>query len=175
MHLNSYLIRTLSIGTLLCGLIAQGPAAEAASKSGQSMQDWQMRCDQIDAKTKREQCHISQNISLKDGGTVMQVAIGYLPGKTKPAALITLPLGVLLPPGIVIEIDNKKVKKLSFERCDQGGCVVGFVVDDVLLKWMGAGQTMHVNFSDSKHQKLRVPCSLLGFNAGMRTLKAQQP
>jgi invasion protein IalB len=157
---------------LILAAAAQQPA-HADPKEGESYGDWQVQCHVIDAKTHETRCNLFQNVSLKDSKqVVLQVAIGYLPKVENPLMLITLPLGIWLPPGTVIDIDTKQIKKLQFDRCGQdSGCLVGFEADKVLLGKLKAGTTMHVTYKDSNHRPISLPVSLSGMGAGLGALR----
>jgi invasion protein IalB len=145
-----------------------------AAADGKSLKDWQIRCDRVSDKSEEELCHIFQNVNLKDSGQlVMHIAIGYNKDN-KLFALVTLPLGISLPPGIVIEIDSKQAKRLPFDRCEQEGCLVGFEVDTPLEQRLKAGQTLHITFRDKSKRPYRVPASLLGISSGLDALHAQR-
>ena len=146
----------------------------AWAADGKSLKDWQIRCDKLNEKSEEELCHIFQNVNLKDSGQlVMHIAIGYNKDN-KLFALVTLPLGVSLPPGITIEVDSKQAKQLPFDRCEQEGCLVGFEVDAGLEQRLKAGSAMHITFRDKSKRPYRVPASLLGISSGLAALHAQR-
>jgi invasion protein IalB len=154
-------------------VLAAAQQAHAEPKQGQTYGDWQVQCPVINAKTHETRCNLFQNVSLKDSRqTVLQVAVGYLPKVENPLMLITLPLGIWLPPGALIDIDRKQVKKLPFDRCGQdSGCLVGFEADNALQAKLKAGSVMHVTFRDSSHRPITLPVSLAGIGAGLEALR----
>lgn len=158
----------------LLGLLAAAlwPAAQSAVQEGQNFKDWKVQCDVVDTQSGEKRCHLFQNITLKDSGEiVMQIAIGYLPNDNNALALITLPLGIALEPGINVEIDKRPAKKAAFKRCEQAGCIVGFVVDKNLLAKFLAGSKLYVTYHDASNRPIEVPASLQGITAGLSALR----
>lgn len=128
--------------------------------------DWQMACELSDRG--QRVCHIAQRLSLKDSGeTVLIVQVGYLPGGTQPVALLQVPLGVSLPPGLMLQVDAGKIYRWPYESCDAGGCAVTVSLGDNLLKALQAGKMAYVIMAERNRQGLRVPVSLMGFTAGL--------
>ena len=67
---------------------------------------WTFRCEQP-KNAEQSNCIILQNLVLQAGGhTVLQLSIGIPPNDGMPTVLISLPLGISLPPGISIRIDS---------------------------------------------------------------------
>ncbi len=142
----------------------------AAPKSGQTFENWTARCDTV-KNSDTEQCFIFQNLVLKDSGQrVLHVAIGYLPQRPDPVALITLPLGIALPPGGSISIDEGEAIPFAIERCETQGCRAGVVLDDGLLQKFKKGLSASVTFHDGTRKPIAAPLSLKGFTAGLNAL-----
>ena len=53
---------------------------------------------------------------------------------------VIAPLGVLLPTGLGLKIDNDDFGRMSFVRCLPNGCVAEALIDDKLLDQMESGQ-----------------------------------
>ena len=54
---------------------------------------------------------------------------------------VVAPLGVLLPSGLGLKIDNNDVGRAGFVRCLPNGCVAEVVMDDKLIEKLRGGQT----------------------------------
>ncbi len=146
----------------------------AAVKKGQHFEDWTVGCEKPPGE-KTERCFIYQTVvNKKSNQPVLQMAVGYLPGKAKnddrPAALLTLPLGVALPPGVGFKIDDGKMIRLQFERCVPTGCIAGFPLNNDLLGKLKKGLKVEVRVSDGQ-KVVTLPLSLKGFTAGFEALE----
>jgi len=165
------LISQVSLLTALCLSFAV-PAAHAANQ-GDRFKDWTVGCDKLPG-TSEERCFIYQTVATKEKDQpVLQMSVGYLPGENgqeSPAAFLTLPLGIALPPGIGFKVDDGKISRVQFERCIPTGCVAGFPLDDTALTQFKKGSKMEVRFHDGVGI-VAVPVSLSGFTAGFNALK----
>ena len=152
-------------------MVAAAGAAGANPEHGQIFKDWTARCE-TPPGANIERCYIFQNIVLKQSGQrVLHMAVGYLAANGQPAAVLTLPLGISLPPGVSISIDDAAPSPLVIERCDPSGCIGALALDDALLAALKRGRRARVSFYDGTRTKVSVPVSLLGFTAGFGALR----
>ena len=107
---------------LLVALSAGGPV-QAKPEHGQTFEDWTARCEQAPGAN-LERCFIFQNLVLKESGKrLVHMAVGYLAANGQAAAVITMPLGISLPPGASISVDGGAPRSIVIESCDSDGCV----------------------------------------------------
>ncbi len=146
------------------------PVGGQAAEDGQKFKDWIMRCEKPN-ETAPEQCHIFQNAKDKDSGRdIAQLAIGRVPDSKAALVIVSLPLGVFLPPGIQLQIDQKEPMRVPIEVCDPNGCRAGFPLTDELAAAFKAGQQLTLSVQDPAGNKASVPFSLSGFTAGYNSL-----
>ena len=69
---------------------------------------------------------------------------------------IVAPLGVLLPPGVGLRIDNEDYGRMNFIRCQTNGCVAEVFIDDKLLPKLGGGPTP--GWSSTRRSKRASAC-----------------
>lgn len=146
-----------------------------AIEDGQIFKDWRAKCVSSDtaASSNERSCHIFQDLLQKESGKrVLHVAIGYLPKQQPLTIIITLPLGISLPPGIRLRIDEKQQKDLVIQACFANGCQAAFQPDQAWLKGLMAGSKAEVIFNNIHNQAIGVPVSLQGITAGIKALGA---
>ncbi|MEJ2308313.1 MAG: invasion associated locus B family protein [Gammaproteobacteria bacterium] len=141
--------------------------------------DWFKECEMVTSE-KGEQieiCQISQTLIDEESNTaMMKMAVGYVPDKDQPVAVITLPLGIFLPPGIELQIDGKgKVGRLPINTCMPSGCQAGVQLDEDFVTRMKKGNQMTVTFGNPQGQGIAAPVSLSGFTAGLESLETEKP
>lgn len=152
---------------ILLGAVA--PAIAAVSDKD-TFDNWTVACEA--GSDGEEQCFIFQNLVLREGGQrVLHVAVGYVPDHTGPVALFTLPLGISLPPGVKMQIDDAEPIRFPVERCEPNGCRAGLKLEGALLEAFEQGTEIKVTFHDAGRQPVSVPLSLQGFSAGLRALQ----
>ena len=163
--------------TLLIATLLFAYAAVQAQDTEQIFGSWTLRCSATASagETQRE-CMMFQNLVLKTGGQpVLQFGIGMAPPDNLPTVLVSLPLGISLPPGITIQIDSGSPATFPVERCEPDGCRAGIKLRDATVQQLSQGKQLHVTFYDGARKPLKVPLSLDGFGAAFKALVAAQP
>ncbi|MCN4145024.1 MAG: invasion associated locus B family protein [Thiohalomonas sp.] len=144
--------------------------AQAKPEQGKKFKDWTVICEKL-PKSQQEVCNIFQNVTNDKDKVVMQIAIGYPPGKSEPQVLITLPLGVLLPPGIEFKGGTAEAIRAPFGVCVKNGCVAVVPLDASIIKGMKAGTKGSIKFAAAQKKIIEIPVSLSGFTAAFNSLK----
>ncbi|MGE0385763.1 MAG: invasion associated locus B family protein [Gammaproteobacteria bacterium] len=158
------------VALVLASIFLLAPAAGAEPREGETFDNWTVRCET--PKDAKKICFIFQNLVLKDSGQrVLHFAIGYVPQHPDPVALMTLPLGISLPPGATVQVDQKEPVKIGIERCEPNGCRAGLKLDHSRLEAFKTGTEVKITFHDAERKPVTVPLSLKGFTAGLRALK----
>ena len=147
-----------------------GPA-DAGSAREKDYQDWRLRCEQKNDDDP-ELCFILQIAkNAKNNRAALRIGVRY-PEPNKPAMVfLTLPLGIYLPAGLLIQIDEGETLKIPVEICVPNGCHTRIDLVGDLLKSMKAGGRAKLEFHDSRQQRITVPVSLAGFTAALAALK----
>ncbi len=79
---------------------------------------------------------------------------------------VVAPLGVLLPSGLGLKIDNADVGRAGFVRCLPNGCVAEVVMDDNLISNCAPARPRPSSFSRRPRKASAFPMSLKGFGEG---------
>jgi invasion protein IalB len=157
----------------LLTLAVSGPAAGAAGPELSSSQvkathgAWQLRCGQPPG-AKAEKCALVQSVKAEDRPNVSLTVIFLrsYDGKTRILRVVA-PLGVLLPTGLGLKIDNVDVGHAPFLKCGPVGCVAEVVANDDLVGKMKTGQSAVFIIFQTPEFGIGVPVSLAGFGDGL--------
>ncbi len=167
-------------GTAAAGVIAGallgvlGAGAGAAPKDGTKFDNWAIRCEKPGEgdPSKIEVCYAFQNVVTKEKNQrVLNVAVGYAPKIDVPVALITLPLGIALPPGASLTLDDGQPIRFPIERCEPNGCRAGLKLEKDLLDRLTKANKVQISFHDGAHRPVNIPLSMKGFGDAFQTLK----
>ena len=164
-------LRMLSLALMGLGTLtlAAGPAAAQGTPKGK-FGDWEMRCE-TPAGASREQCAIIQSVAADDKPNVNLVVIVLRTADGKSRLLrVIAPLGVLLPAGLGLKIDDIDVGRAGFVRCLPSGCVAEVVMDDKLVEQMGVGQAATFIIFNTPEEGIGIPLALAGFKDGFGKL-----
>jgi invasion protein IalB len=132
---------------------------------------WSMVCDQPPGSTV-EQCALMQNV-IADDRPEIGLSIAVLKTADREAKLLRVltPLGVFLPEGMNLFVDNVDIGKAYFSRCYLDGCYVEVDIDDDLMRILRAGTqaVFTLNFSVDQNS-IGIPVDLSGFAEGYDAL-----
>jgi invasion protein IalB len=143
-------------------------AAQGAVRSVHG--DWQIRCD-TPPGSQGEQCALMQSVTAEDRPNVGLTVIVLKTTDQKSRLMrVVAPLGVLLPSGLGLKIDNSDVGRAGFVRCLPNGCVAEVVMDDNLINQLRNGQTSTLIIFQTPEEGIGFPMSLKGFGEGFDKL-----
>lgn len=158
---------------LLSSALALFGTSACAEQEAEKFGNWTAKCEESRGKVQGG-CFIYQNLVLREGGQrVLQFAVGFVATSDEPIALLSLPLGISLPPGVTIRIGDGAPTRVIVERCEPNGCRAGLKLKPALLHQLAAGRQLTVTFHDAERRPIDVPLSLDGFSAGLEALKAK--
>jgi invasion protein IalB len=160
MALNLSRTALILAGLGLC--LAAAPAfAQGVVKN--TFGDWQLRCE-TPAGAKNEQCAIVQNVAAEDRPnlTLLVIVLKTADGKSR-LLRVAAPLGVLLPAGLGLKIDQNDVGRAGFVRCLATGCIAEVVLEDPLINQFKTGGTATFIVFQTPEEGIGIPVSLGGF------------
>jgi invasion protein IalB len=161
------LTHLMLIAALLC-LAATSAAADLVE--GTTFGSWKVNCETDDGAS-QPGCFIVQNLVLREGGQrVLQIAVGFVAQAAEPIALLALPLGISLPPGVKIQVDEAAPERIPIERCEPNGCRAGLKLKGAMLDGFRHGKQVSITIYDAKREPIVVPLSLDGFQEGLVAL-----
>lgn len=104
-----------------------------------------------------------ESLSARTGTPLVSAAVRSVEGQKGEKFLVTVPLGMALPAGVHIKIDDKEPIKFKYSFCHVAGCVAETVMTDALLKDMKAGKKMVVATISIAGKPIGFPVPLSGF------------
>jgi invasion protein IalB len=151
--------------TILCWLGLVAPAnAHGAVRSVHG--DWQIRCD-TPPGAQSEQCALIQSVVAEDRSNAGLTVIVLKTADQKSKLMrVVAPLGVLLPSGLGLKLDNVDVGRAGFVRCLPNGCVAEVVMDDKLLGQIRSAKTATFIIFETPEEGIGFPLSLNGLAEG---------
>jgi invasion protein IalB len=128
--------------------------------------DWQVRCDSPPG-AHAEQCALIQSVTAEDRANIGLTVIVLKTADQKNRLMrVVAPMGVLLPSGLGLKIDQVDVGRAGFVRCLPNGCVAEVVMDENLVKQLRTGTTATFIIFQTPEEGIGFPMSLKGFGEG---------
>jgi invasion protein IalB len=145
---------------------AETPSANAAPQPG-----WIARCTSASREAPLE-CAIEQTAVLTKTGQLIVLVNIRIPSDTHaPVILVQLPLGLNLPVGAKLQVDDGKVIDLPIQTCEARGCYASIPIAPDQLAAMKSGKQMKVSFQNLAKETITIPMPLADFAAAYDKIK----
>ena len=132
---------------------------------------WQVVCKDPPAGAKNGVCALVQSVTAEDRDNIgLTVYFQRFSNGTRVLRVFA-PLGILLPPGLGLKIDDKDVGHAPFQRCHTFACYAQVVVDDPLVEQLKTGKTAIFIIFQTEEAGIGIPISLAGFKEALDDLK----
>jgi invasion protein IalB len=150
---------------------APPPAAGTATATPPAAPGWAVRCSSVSRDAPLE-CAVEQSAVLTKTGQLIVLINIRVPGDTHtPVALVQLPLGLNLPVGAKLQVDDGKTVDLQIQTCENRGCYTSTVIAPDLLAALKSGKQLKVSFQDMGKETIAIPIPLADFAAAYDKIK----
>ena len=151
---------------------AATPQPEAApANASPPAAGWAARCSSASRDAPLE-CAIEQTAVLSKTGQLIVLVNIRVPSDTHtPVALVQLPLGLNLPAGAKLQVDEGKVIDLQIQTCENRGCYASSPIAPELLTALKSGKQLKVLFQNLAKENIAIPLPLGDFAAAYDKIK----
>jgi invasion protein IalB len=147
------------------------PPAEAAPANTPPQAGWAVRCSSISRSAPLE-CAMEQTAVLSKTGQLIALVNIRVPSDTHtPVALVQLPLGLNLPGGAKLQVDDGKATDLQIQTCEARGCYASTPISPEFLAVLKSGKELKVSFQNLGKENITIPMPLTDFAAGYDKIK----
>jgi invasion protein IalB len=109
-------------------------------------------------------CSIEQTVVLTNTGQLVASVLVRVPTDTRqPVMMIQVPVGLYLPAGLSLQIDDGKAQPVPLQTCDLKGCYAGMQVGPELIAALKAGKRLTMTFQNMAKTNVAVPLALDNF------------
>ncbi|MBB3949666.1 invasion associated locus B family protein [Aureimonas jatrophae] len=162
-------MKSFSAATALLLLSVMAAGAQTGTVKSQHGA-WAVVCDQP-AGAAGEQCALLQNVVAEDRP---EVGLSVLALKTADGRAqilrVLAPLGILLPNGLGLYVDNKDIGRAQFVRCFEDGCYAEVILEDNLRQTLSSGKSATFIVFQTPEEGIGIPVDLNGFADGFAAL-----
>lgn len=152
---------------------APGPTAAASEGAAASAPPpgWIARCSSA-SRTSPLECAIEQSAVLTKTGQLIVLINIRVPADTRaPIALVQLPLGLNLPAGAKLQVDDGKAAELQIQTCEARGCYANLPISPEMLGTLKTGKLLKVSFQNLAKETITIPMPLGDFAAAYEKIK----
>jgi len=150
---------------------AQTPPAAVTPPAAPPESNWIPRCASR-TRAGALECSIEQSVIKTDTRQVVVLFRIRIPPDTRaPVMMAQLPLGLYLPAGVTLHVDDRKVAELPVQTCDASGCYVSGSLAAELLAQLNSGKTLKFSFQNLARETIDVSMPLAGFATAYEGIK----
>ena len=129
-----------------------------------------MVCKPPPPGAKNEVCALVQSVTAEDRNNIGLTVYFQKFSDGKRVLRVFAPLGVLLPPGLGLKIDDKDVGHAPFVRCHNFACYAQIIVEEQLIEQLKNGKTAVFIIFQTEEAGIGIPISLAGFGQALAAL-----
>jgi invasion protein IalB len=153
---------------LAAGWIFRGPGAGGDVPRMAFYQDWRLICPSD--KEEKAACGLASDVvDPRSGAKLVQITMGTQPTQTKEEMVVSVPLTVLLPPGLGLQIGND-TKTYPYMTCIATGCVTMITMDDKLLGSLNSSSSVALVVTAQNGRTVNLPVSVKGYDDARKAL-----
>jgi invasion protein IalB len=180
------LLTVLAFGSIGPGYAQQAPKSKAGPRAAQTTAPqgeiaptnataaspgWAARCTSASRDAPLE-CAIEQTaIFTKTGQLIVLVNIRVPSDTHTPVALVQLPLGLNLPVGAKLQVDDGNAVDLQIQTCENRGCYASTPLAPDLLAALRSGKQLKVSFQNLAKETITIPMPLADFASAYDKIK----
>lgn len=149
------------VGCALAALAFSSSAGTVAAQS-QEQDSWVKVCN-VDPQVNKEICLITQELRTNTGQFLSSVALREIEGEARKTLLIAVPTGMLIQPGLRVQIDSGKQVQAKYGICFPNACYSELVVDEAFVTSMKQGGKMVLTTLNQQAKAIPLELTLIGF------------
>lgn len=153
-------------------LAVVGAGGAVAQQTAPAPAAWATSCAST-ARTSAPDCSMEQTVVVQETGQQIGKIVISVPGAARetPQMVLLLPLGINIPVGLEVQVDDTDAVVFPLSACESVGCFARGPLSPVLLARMRAGNVLNARFSNLNGDNLAVSFSLSGFTAAFDAVK----
>jgi len=142
---------------------APAPAAAPQADASGNSTGWIARCTSPSRDAPLE-CAMEQTAVLSKTGQLIVLVNIRVAGDTRsPVALIQLPLGLNLPVGAKLQVDDGKAVDVAIQTCEARGCYINAPIAADILSQLKSGKQLKLSFQNLSKETITIPMPLADF------------
>lgn len=130
--------------TAVMTLLGMAVGSAVAQDAGAVATDSWIKICQSDEKTKKELCQTGYDLRTTTGTILASFVLMEMTGETRKIVQLVVPTGLLLQPGVKVQIDDGKAEDGKFGVCRPSGCFVQMVASDPFVAGLKKGKSIVV-------------------------------
>ncbi|MEO1102969.1 MAG: invasion associated locus B family protein [Pseudomonadota bacterium] len=158
------IMRLASLGSALAlGLIVAGGVSPTVAQNPNE-DPWVKICN-TDPNAQKQICLITQELRTDAGQFLASVAIRETPGEARKTMIASIPVGMLIQPGVQLQIDGSEPNIARYSICFPNACYAELAIDAGYIDRLKAGGKLQMTTINQQGKQVRFDLTLIGFTA----------
>ncbi|WMS42172.1 invasion associated locus B family protein [Acuticoccus sp. MNP-M23] len=160
-------MRFSSIGSALALFVAVAGASAVPATAQQAQPEennWLKICN-TDPQANKPVCLITQELRTDAGQFLTSIAIRETPGEARKTLISSVPVGMLIVPGVQMQIDGGAPAEAKYSICFPNACYAELPIDAGFISRLKAGGKLQITTINQQAKQVRFDMSLIGFTA----------
>ena len=108
-----------------------------------------------------------ERLDGNSGRVLISAAVREVDGQEKQALMVMVPLGMALPPGVQLKVDENEAVKLQYTLCHVAGCTAEAEATPAIIDQMKKGNQVVVAAINLAGKAIGFPVPLTGFTQAL--------
>jgi invasion protein IalB len=161
---NSAGTRLLIAASLAAAATLAAVGSAAAQTADAGTDSWIKVC-RTDEKAKKELCKTAYELRSTGGQFLASIAVVEASGEARKIVEFIMPTGLLLQPGLKVQVDQGKTDDAKFGMCAPDGCVAQLVGSDAYTASLKKGASLTVTAMGQASNPVTFTFPLASFKA----------
>lgn len=141
---------------------AAAAQAQTAETTAPEESAWVKICN-VNPQTKKNMCLVTQELRTDTGQTLASVAIREIEGEDRKTLLTAVPPGMLIQPGMRVQVDGNKPQDAKYSICFPNACYAEMVINDDFIAALKRGTKLVVTTLNQQAKAVGFDLTLIGF------------
>jgi invasion protein IalB len=141
---------------------APPPAAAAPAAPAPTTPAWSKLCN-TDQATQKELCLVLQEVRNEQGQVIATATIRQITDDPKISFIVSVPPGMLLQPGLRVQVDTGKQLEVKYGICFPNACYGEIEVNSDFIGSLKGGSRLVITAVTPRAQGVSIPMTLVGF------------
>ncbi len=161
---TTYITKWLALAVVAVGVPFGASAQDAPAPAPTPGPDspWAKLCN-ADPASGKELCLVIQEIRADTGQFIASATIRTIAGDTKKSLIAAVPPGMLLQPGLRVQIDDGEQIEVKYGICFPNACYGELEVSDDFVGKLKAGGKLTLTTLNQQAKPVNFPMTLSGF------------
>ncbi|NVK36271.1 MAG: invasion associated locus B family protein [Rhodobacteraceae bacterium] len=159
--MKTHFLRGL-IGCAVAAVAFSSVSISAPANAQEAESAWVKVCN-TDPKVNKQICLVTQELRTNTGQFLSSVAVRQVADEARKTLLMAVPTGMLLQPGLRVQVDEGKQIQAKYGICFPNACYAELVVDDNFIGSLKQGGKLILTTLNQQAKAIPFELTLVGF------------